>query len=99
MNPSNIKEIRHHLLSALTLLSEPVETTDIPVISLNLSPRTQNVLRTLNIRFIGDLCSLTKVELMRTENCGIKTVYELEHILALHGLSFKTFDPYSDKGA
>ncbi|MBM3950800.1 MAG: hypothetical protein FJ311_05035 [Rhodospirillales bacterium] len=57
---------------------------------LFLSARTKNVLQLAGIRFMGELVPLNKATVASLQNCGAKTVTELQDILDAFGLKFGT---------
>lgn len=58
-----------------------------PVDDLELTVRSANCLKTLNIFYIGDLIQQSEVELLKTPNLGKKSLTEIKDILALKSLS------------
>lgn len=50
--------------------------------------RCENMCKSNNIVTYGDLCKKTVHSLMRTKNCGIKTIAELSDHLSSLGLKF-----------
>jgi len=62
-----------------------------------LSARTQNCLRELNIRFVGDLVPYSKNELLRSNNFGKKSLEELSAYFEKYSLAFgENVDPKWD---
>jgi Bacterial RNA polymerase, alpha chain C terminal domain/Sigma-70, region 4 len=57
---------------------------------LFLSVRTKNVLRLADIRYMGELVPYSKTAVAAFQNCGAKTVEEIQDILDAYGLSFET---------
>lgn len=54
----------------------------------DLSIRTMNVLNSLNIRTLQDLCCMKKSELLKVRGCGNHVLRELEAFLESHYLRF-----------
>ena len=62
-----------------------------------LSARTQNCLRELNIRFVGDLVPYSKNDLLRSNNFGKKSLEELSAYFEKYSLAFgENVDPKWD---
>ena len=59
-----------------------------PVDELDLSVRSQNCLRSANIRTIGDLVSKNESEMLHYRNFGRKSLAELGELIESFGLSF-----------
>ena len=59
----------------------PTECKDIPILSIDISVRLDNVLRKLNIETFGDLDQKFLSEIRQTKNCGQKTVDELRDVI------------------
>jgi DNA-directed RNA polymerase subunit alpha len=59
---------------------------DTPVEELELSVRSSNCLRNINVKTIGDLTHLTEDEISRTKNFGKKSLQEIKDKLAEYGL-------------
>lgn len=59
---------------------------DVSVNSLELSIRSQNVLKTKGISTVGQLVKLTKNDLLRIKNCGRRSAREIENQLNEIGL-------------
>jgi DNA-directed RNA polymerase subunit alpha len=57
-----------------------------PVVELELTVRSANCLKAVNIMYIGDLVQRTEVELLRTPNLGKKSLTEIKEVLEGHGL-------------
>ena len=58
-----------------------------PVDELELSVRSSNCLRNINVKTIGDLAMLTEEEISKTKNFGKKSLQEIKDKLAEYGLS------------
>lgn len=58
----------------------------IKINELELSVRAWNVLDAMKVRTIGELIHLSAEDLIRTRNCGRKTVLDIEWALSLYGL-------------
>jgi len=54
---------------------------------LELSVRSANCLQNANIRYIGELVQKTESEMLKTKNCGRKSLKEIKEILSEMGLS------------
>ncbi len=59
---------------------------DIPVTDFELSVRTRNALRKMNIRTLGDLLKVTEAELRSFKNFGDASLEEIKSMLAQKGL-------------
>ena len=59
---------------------------DTPVEELELSVRSSNCLRNINVKTIGDLTRLTEDEISRTKNFGKKSLQEIKDKLFEYGL-------------
>ena len=55
---------------------------------LNLSVRPYSCLVYLNVRTVGDLIKKTPQDLLRTQNFGLKSLYEVEEILLGLGITW-----------
>jgi hypothetical protein len=75
------------LVAKFDALIPPFETPnmDKPVGKLGLSPRTTNALQNAQIMTLRDLMSLSEVELLRKQNMGRKSVYEIIDVLSSFG--------------
>jgi DNA-directed RNA polymerase subunit alpha len=60
---------------------------DTPVEELELSVRSSNCLRNINVKTIGDLARLTEDEISRTKNFGKKSLQEIKDKLMEYGLN------------
>jgi DNA-directed RNA polymerase subunit alpha len=58
-----------------------------PVEELELSVRSSNCLRNINVKTIGDLAQLTEEEISKTKNFGKKSLQEIKDKLAEYGLT------------
>ena len=56
------------------------------VAELEFSVRTANCLKNDNIIYIGDLVQKTAAEMLRTPNCGRKSLNEIKEVLVQMGL-------------
>lgn len=54
-----------------------------------LSIRTINCLKNIDIEFLDELANMTKKELLKTRNLGKKSIDELADLMHKHGLYFK----------
>lgn len=64
----------------------PVALLDTLVEDLELSIRSCNCLRNMQVTTVRELVQKTEAELMRVPNFGRKSLAELRELLALHGL-------------
>jgi DNA-directed RNA polymerase alpha subunit len=60
-----------------------------PPHDLELSIRAQNVLNALGAETLRDICAFSAAELLRTPNCGRKTLAEIEAALEDRGLALR----------
>jgi DNA-directed RNA polymerase subunit alpha len=60
---------------------------DTPVEELELSVRSSNCLRNINIKTIGDLAKRSEEEISKTKNFGKKSLQEIKDKLATYGLT------------
>lgn len=58
--------------------------------NLELTVRSANCLKHLNINYLGDLVQLSESELLRTPNLGKKSLTEIKELLDLRGLKLGT---------
>ena len=58
-----------------------------PVEELELSVRSSNCLRNINVKTIGDLARLTEEEISKTKNFGKKSLQEIKDKLQEYGLN------------
>src|ERR671920_1762708 len=58
-----------------------------PVDDLELTVRSANCLKAVNIYYIGDLIQRTETELLKTPNLGRKSLNEIKEVLASRGLT------------
>lgn len=63
------------------LLSTPIENLQLPV-------RAINVLNALNVPTFGEIPKIDKGILLKTKNCGKKTIYDIEKLIEKFGLKF-----------
>jgi DNA-directed RNA polymerase subunit alpha len=68
-----------------------------PVEELELSVRSSNCLRNINVKTIGDLTHLTEDEISRTKNFGKKSLQEIKDKLAEYGLGLGMRDPHDQQ--
>lgn len=59
---------------------------DIPISEFELSVRSRNCLKKLNIETVGDLTRVTEAQLLNSKNFGETSLTEIKHILSLKGL-------------
>lgn len=62
------------------------QVLQIPISDFELSVRSRNCLRRMNIRFLGDLLRVTEQELLAYKNFGETSLMEIKAILASKGL-------------
>ncbi len=60
-----------------------------PISRINLSVRTKNVLKAVDVKYLEDLTEYTEFDLRHFRNSGLKTVGEVEKEMEKVGLSFK----------
>ena len=72
-------------------------TLNTPVEELELSVRSSNCLRNINVKTIGDLAMLTEEEISKTKNFGKKSLQEIKEKLAEYGLSLGMKDYLEQK--
>lgn len=70
---------------------------DTPVEELELSVRSSNCLRNINVKTIGDLTHLTEDEISRTKNFGKKSLQEIKDKLGEYGLGLGMKDSMEQK--
>ncbi len=73
-------EVDEELEKLKAILATPVE-------ELELSVRSSNCLRNINVKTIGDLAMLTEEEISKTKNFGKKSLQEIKDKLAEYGLT------------
>jgi DNA-directed RNA polymerase subunit alpha len=64
-----------------------MQVLETPVEELELSVRSSNCLRNIDIRTIGDLAQRTEEEISKTKNFGKKSLQEIKDKLAEYGLT------------
>lgn len=65
-----------------------VSSLEIKLYDVDCSVRVWNGLRQAGMDTLGDVCKLTKRELLKRRNIGRKTIEEIEEILFSYGLKF-----------
>jgi hypothetical protein len=65
----------------------------IPIKKLLLSVRAQNVVSRSGAKYLGDIAQLSKGDILSISNSGVRTLGELEKLLASHGLQLGTVIP------
>jgi hypothetical protein len=65
----------------------------IPIKELLLSVRARNILSRVDAKFLGDIAQLSKGQILSISNSGVRTLAELEALLASHGLQLETRIP------
>ena len=73
-------EVDEELEKLKAILATPVE-------ELELSVRSSNCLRNINVKTMGDLAMLTEEEISKTKNFGKKSLQEIKDKLAEYGLT------------
>jgi DNA-directed RNA polymerase subunit alpha len=68
-----------------------------PVEELELSVRSSNCLRNINVKTIGDLTHLTEEEISRTKNFGKKSLQEIKDKLSEYGLGLGMRDSHDQQ--
>ena len=68
-----------------------------PVEELELSVRSSNCLRNINVKSIGDLARLTEDEISKTKNFGKKSLQEIKDKLVEYGLNLGMRDYLDQK--
>ena len=68
---------------------------DLPLEELDLSNRTQNVLRFRGATTLGDLLNLTEQDILCTRNLGQKSIQEVAGLLHRMGIYCTGWDQYS----
>jgi DNA-directed RNA polymerase subunit alpha len=81
---NNIRYLERHLVATFDAERESVFKQDVTI--LNLSVRTANVIKTMNIKTIGELVGHTEYSLLRQNNFGRRSLNELKHELLPLGL-------------
>jgi DNA-directed RNA polymerase alpha subunit len=81
-----MKELNRQLEEAIRLTKvESLTQTQInplaPVTDLDISFRAYQVVKHMGVKTIGDLLKLTVSDLMKTRNCGKKTLTEIEYFI------------------
>lgn len=61
------------------------KTLDTPLDSFNFTQRSVNILKSIGCKTLGDVICLTRERLMSANNCGRKTVDDIEKVLADNG--------------
>ena len=61
------------------------KTLDTPLDSFNFTQRSVNILKSIGCKTLGDVICLTRERLMSANNCGRKTVDDIEKVLADKG--------------
>jgi len=70
-------------IKSLGLEKYVVETS---IDTIDFSVRAKNILLNIGVKTIGDLVKLRRIDLLRTLNCGVRTVEEIENELCFLGL-------------
>jgi DNA-directed RNA polymerase alpha subunit len=70
-------------------LDDDIDLLDSPIRDLNLYVRTMYCLHTEGIKTIGELIALSRHELLKTPNLGMKSLREIEEKLKVFNLSLK----------
>ena len=61
------------------------KTLDTPLDSFNFTQRSENILKSIGCKTLGDVICLTRERLMSANNCGRKTVDDIEKVLEDNG--------------
>ena len=61
------------------------KTLDTPFANFNFTQRSVNILKSIGCKTLGDVICLTRERLMSANNCGRKTVDDIEKVLADNG--------------
>lgn len=84
-----LSEHDYNTFVALLIDGIPKAAAESPVSVLTLSRRARNVLAYQDIRSIGQLCTMTELDLLRMGRFGPKTVREIRIALGKIGLSLR----------
>lgn len=63
-------------------LNKKIDALDFPT-------KAYNIIKYLEINTVGDLLKKSKVEVMRTRNCGKKTIADIDKVLGKLGLKWE----------
>lgn len=85
-NFSEIKELKQWVLSIPDDV-DPILNESIEI--LELSAKSNNCLRIINVHTIGDLLECSEEDLMRINNFGRRSLNEIKDMLALKGLGLR----------
>ncbi len=89
-------DLSDNLGQGSTVVSKPTETRDkvleLTIEELDLSVRSFNCLKRAGINTVEDLISRTQEEMIKVRNLGRKSLEEVEHKLAMMGLSLASED-------
>jgi len=89
LNPENVKKIEEPVRSEKDEEHEMIKKILLmPVDELDLSVRSQNCLRSANIKTISDLVSKNEGEMLHYRNFGRKSLAELGELIENFGLTF-----------
>lgn len=72
---------------------------DVPITEFELSVRSRNCLRQMNIRTLGDLLKITEAELLAYKNFGETSLNEIKTMLSQKGLRLGQAAPRAAEGA
>lgn len=81
-----VVESRDHEPRRRTLMNETSGAAEMAISALQLSIRAQNIIRKMHIDNVAQLCAKNQENFLRMENCGRKTLAEIEDALAKLGL-------------
>jgi len=73
--------------------SEPLQDLSISVEDYEFGIRAINIMRREGIKTIGDLISMTQIDLLRLDNMGKLTIKGIEDTLREHGLYLNGMEP------
>ena len=74
------------------IIKSPGDIEHMTIEELDLSVRSFNCLKRANINTVSDLISKTQDEMIKVRNLGRKSLEEVEHKLAMMGLSLADED-------
>ena len=75
-------------ISLREISEDEFKKLNIDVNTIGFSVRTENVLKTLNLKKVGDLIQINERILLQQKNCGRKSVYEIRDYLLSLGFNF-----------
>ena len=91
-----MKKATDVVVDAISAMSSKIESKEkilsMTIEELDLSVRSFNCLKRANINTVEDLISKTQDEMIKVRNLGRKSLEEVEHKLAMMGLSLASDD-------